>query len=70
VLKSGDPSLVYMLIAPRGGSCTSYVDLAKCLSAFEKDEREDENAEHEREQEHGRIAIQGSCTICENSVFN
>ena len=33
VLQSGDPSLVYALIAPGGGSCASYVDLAQHLSA-------------------------------------
>ena len=32
VLQSGDPSLVYALIAPGGGSCASYVDLAQHLS--------------------------------------
>ena len=32
VLQSGDPSPVYALIAPGGGSCASYVDLAQHLS--------------------------------------
>jgi thioesterase domain-containing protein len=32
VLQSGDPSLVYLLIAPGGGSCASFLDLSQHLS--------------------------------------
>jgi thioesterase domain-containing protein len=33
VLQSGDPSVVYLLFAPGGGSCASYLDLSQHLSS-------------------------------------